>query len=120
MKQYLRAIRDSLPAHYPHKKDVLSSISQNLSVYFTEHPEADYSQLLNEFGSPEDVISALLDELPDMDVARTLRKRSRAHFLLLGAILSGIILIFLFNWYLDQTTVVSIEDTVYVYEETEK
>lgn len=118
LNRYLKKIRNSIPSIYKNKKNVINDMQQNIRNYLSEFPNASFEDIQKEFGTPSEITAAFLNELPDTYAANTITRKKR--HLIFFALLSAVIISFLFMWiiYLRGNTVVYIEDTVYIYEET--
>ena len=66
IKQYLRELSALIPKSYPNKSLFLKDIETNILLYFKEHPNASWQEILTEFGSPSEVAGSILAEHTDI------------------------------------------------------
>lgn len=122
MKTYLREISRSLPWNYPQKKDILLALEQNIQDYLTDHPTADWSDVLEQFGTASEVANSYLDELSDTELALSFQKRKKRNFIIIFFSLSLLIMFFLLIYHFImrwQEDTIIIEETSYTYYDTE-
>lgn len=55
----------------------MTHIRQNIEHYLSEFPEAEVSDIQQEFGSPVDIACAFTDDLDDMEIVRCFHQRRR-------------------------------------------
>lgn len=62
-RQYIKKIRFLLPFHSAKEKKFLSDLDEFLTEYLILHPEATETDLANEFGQPQAIVSEYLSNL---------------------------------------------------------
>lgn len=121
LRHYYKTVRRLIPDGYPNKNDILRTIRQNIENYFAESPNASFDDMVQEFGTPQDVAAAFLNELPDTEIAGSLCKKKRmihAVCFIFAISIAVIVLLVYRIWYIRENAAVTIEDTVYIYEDT--
>ena len=121
LNQYYRKIDSYIPKKYPHRKEIISSIHQDISSYLSEHPDADYEDILEHFGTPEEMTLSFAESLSSQEIMTTARKNKRHLIILLIIIIIGIgilsAMIYHVNWVAEHT-IVEIEERTVIYPET--
>lgn len=77
LRKYLNAVRSLLPCSYKQKKAILCTIRASTQAYLAEHPQASTKELINQFGSPEQIASAHIDVMDTAELLKRLRIRKR-------------------------------------------
>lgn len=77
IKQYKRKVKNLIPYNYPDRKRVLCSITNMLSEYMDEFPEAKYEDLINTHGTPEKLAAAILGSLDDDAILNMHKKQKK-------------------------------------------
>lgn len=72
-KKYCQSIRKCLVCPGYYKRRFLKELNNNLTVYSEDHPEASYSDIIEHFGSPEDVVASYLDTISPSELARRMK-----------------------------------------------
>ena len=88
-RKYLRAVRGQLDAPKEDRERLLARLSQAVSVYVEENPEAGAEELAAAFGSPNRCAAELLAECDPRLVARVRRRRRQG----LAAIIAVLVLL---------------------------
>ena len=119
MKRYLRQLKKLIPFDYSGRTDLLQTISQRISNYLQEHPDATTADFEEEFGTPEEVADSLLEELSGSKPISTILDRKKI-FVLFGCTLALIgLLLTGYSTFVARTTAVEVRKTTIVYENTE-
>ncbi len=122
IKTYLRNISTALPADYPNKKILLHTLQQNIDDFLTEHPDADWMDVIKHFGDSAAVVQSYMDELSDTELAASYKTSHRRFFLTttvcciaLIALVTGIYLFY--SWW--KNDALTVTETLTVYDGTE-
>lgn len=120
LKQYYRKIDSYIPKKYPHRKEIISSIHHDISSYLSEHPDADYENILEHFGTPEEMTLSFAESLSSQEIMATARKNKRHLIIMLTILIIGIgilsAMIYHVNWVAEHT-IVDIKETIVIYTE---
>lgn len=119
LKRYYRKVTRIIPKKYPHRKEILSSIQQDISSYLEEHPDISYEDILKHFGTPEEMASSFVESLTPDDILTTSKKNRKLFIIIASAIAIFICFATIYIYLVIVATPVTIEDTVYVYPEVE-
>ena len=74
---YCRRIGRKLPFGGQRKKDYLQSLQEDVGRYLSAHPWAKPEELVETFGSPEQIAVAFLSEMDDDEIYRRISARKR-------------------------------------------
>lgn len=122
IKCYYRKVRRIIPKKYPHRQEILSSIYQDISSYAMEHPDITYEDLINHFGTPEDMALSFAEMLSPTDVMEISLKTKKRNIIIIIILIIAFLLFFIMicydNW-LAENTIVEIEETTVIYPEVE-
>ena len=80
MKQeYLRAVRRELADAPPEDRErLMKRLTEAVSAYLEEDPEASEADIIKAFGTPEDCAAELLEECDPVQVATVCREENTA------------------------------------------
>lgn len=106
-RRYCRELRRAL-ACVPELRDrTVVQMTDSLEEYLEDHPEADYHQLVQEFGTPEQAAENVLNELDAKQVQQALKRYrwQRTAAIVLAGILIALAIAWaafgLFGWFQD-------------------
>lgn len=122
LKRYYKQINSYIPKKYPHRKEIIASIHQDISSYVSEHPDISYEDIIKHFGTPEEMTLSFAESLSLDDIISTSRKQHKIHVILISItiIFLCILCILIGYFYLViKSEPVSIDETVTIYKETE-
>ena len=77
IKKYLRRVRSMLPCSRKMKKRSMEQIRKEVTLFLTDHPEADYNAVISHFGEPETIAAAYVESMGTAEILRKLRIRRR-------------------------------------------
>ena len=77
IKKYLRRVRSTLPCSWKMKKRTMEQIRKEVTLFLTDHPEADYNAVISHFGEPETIAAAYVESMGTAEILRKLRIRRR-------------------------------------------
>ena len=77
IKKYLRRVRSMLPCSRKMKKRTMEQIRKEVTLFLTDHPEADYNAVISHFGEPETIAAAYVESMGTAEILRKLRIRRR-------------------------------------------
>lgn len=93
LKRYYRDIRRQLPSSQKLKSRILSQIEGNILAFLQDHPDADFPAIEAQFGTPEQIAAAYVDELGAPELLKKIKIRKRV----LTIVISTVTII-LFLW----------------------
>lgn len=93
IKQYKRKVKGLIPYNYPDRKKILGSITEMLSEYMDEFPEAKYEDLINTHGTPEKLAAAILGSLDDDSVLNMHKKQKKKYIYTTAIVLASVVCI---------------------------
>lgn len=111
-KQYIKKLKQGIPREFNAKKQFLASVSGDIGNYIEAHPIAAYEDICVEFGTPEEVVHSLMDNLEANQMNEILVGRKRAVCVLSVAV----ICLLLFLFVVIPSIPIRTTDTVYIYE----
>ena len=62
-RRYLREAKSWLPCSGKQKRDILARIENVVNDYVDQNPDADYSEIMNRFGTPRQIAAAYVDDM---------------------------------------------------------
>lgn len=122
LKQYYKQINSYIPKKYPHRQEIIASIHQDISSYVSEHPNISYEDIIQHFGTPEEMTLSFAESLSLEDIVSTSHKQRRIHiiFISISIVFLCVLTTLIFYFYLViKSSPVSIDETITIYKETE-
>ena len=74
LTDYHRKIEKALPCSTETKKKILFDLKSNIAEYFDEYPEAEMSDIINHFGTPDLFASEYVASLEDAELNKKVHK----------------------------------------------
>ncbi len=111
-KKYLQQVKANIPYHTKCSKHVLQNLTLGIEEYALENPDFNLEQLIENFGSPEDIASTLLDDVDSENIVRSIKLKRK----LFCAIVVLLILFVFCIQYMGRTETVGIEEVIYTSE----
>ncbi len=93
LKKFIHSIKRLLPASADAKEKIIDMIRDALSEKSLEAPEKDISEIIKEFGSPEDVAASYIEELGTAEILMGFRKRKNILTIITTGVVGFLILI---------------------------
>lgn len=88
IKTYIKDISKLIPNNYPYKTKILKRMKQDLQIHIRETPSVSWNTILDDFGSPNEIIESLIFEYSGTEITNNLQKKKRqAMFLYIFCIL---------------------------------
>lgn len=78
-ERYLHSVRVLMDCPPRERERLLSRLSNAIAVYLEDFPEASETDIVSNFGTPEDCAARLLDECNPTALATERQKKSRNH-----------------------------------------
>ena len=122
LKQYYKQINSYIPKKYPHRQEIISSIHQDISSYVLEHPDISYENIIEHFGTPEEMTLSFAESLSMEDIVSNTHRQHRIHVIftctaiIFLCVLTALIIYF---YLVIKSSPVSIDETITIYEETD-
>lgn len=76
-RRYLREIRGCVPCAGRMRRKMMRDIHEMLWEFFSKQPEADYSTIVDRFGTPQQIASSYVDEMATGEVLSNLYIRKK-------------------------------------------
>lgn len=74
-KKYLQLVKAKIPFQTKCSKHVLQNLALSIEEYALENPDFDMEQLIENFGSPEDIASTLLEDVDSKNIMRSIKSK---------------------------------------------
>ena len=74
LTDYYRKFEKALPCSAETKKKILFDLKSNIAEYFDEYPEAEMSDIINHFGTPDLFASEYVASLEDAELNKKVHK----------------------------------------------
>lgn len=126
IKKYIHSVSNMIPNTYTSKKQLLCDLEQSIQTYLTEHPDASWQNILEEFGSASEVADGILSNLPKTDKIPFIKRQNHLYitFFITCIIIIGIgIFLLVYQHYWDSLETFHVDYRVnpphYIYNDTE-
>lgn len=113
-KKYLQQVKANIPYQTECSKHVLQDLSLGIEEYALENSDFDLKQLIENFGSPKDIASTLLEDVDSESIVRSIKLKRR----LSCAIVVLLILFALCIYYYGTFQGIKIQEVIYTSELT--
>ena len=100
IRQYITSDKSFFPAFYPKKRKITSELKRSLNCYCIERNNFTTEELYDEFGSPQEYVSAIISNTPNDELLNNIRMKKRTVFII------GLILVFVFAVGITSTTLI--------------
>lgn len=77
LRRYYRQIRSWLPCGGKVKRTLMTNITATIEGYIEENPDIDFTAVQMQFGTPQEIASAFVDEMDTEDLLDKLRMRKK-------------------------------------------
>ena len=77
LKKYYRQISSWLPCGGKLKKEIMARLRSTVEAYLLENPTADFDALQVHFGTPQQIVTAFVDEMGTKELLIQLHARNR-------------------------------------------
>lgn len=95
-KAYIKNIKKQLKISSKYKRTLLNDLEINIDSYISEHPNTTYKDLVENFGTPEDVSESFYESLSSNEIRK--QQKLKKHIIII-AVTVGIICVFSFIHY---------------------
>lgn len=76
-RRYLRQIKKEMPRVGKQRGIILSQVKEELNILLTENPDAGYDDIVERFGTPQQITASYLDEMDKRGLAQQLHVRRK-------------------------------------------
>lgn len=76
-KKYLQQVKAKIPYQTQCSKHVLQNLALSIEEYALENPDFEMEQLIENFGSPEDIASTLLEDVDSKNIVRSIKLKHK-------------------------------------------
>ena len=95
-KAYIKNLKKELKISSKYKRTLLNDLEINIDSYISEHPNTTYKDLVENFGTPEDVSESFYESLSSDEIKK--QQKLKKHIIII-AIVVGLICVFSFIHY---------------------
>ena len=92
-KSYIKNIKKQLKISSKYKRTLLNDLEINIDSYISEHPNTTYKDLVENFGTPEDVSESFYESLSSNEIRK--QQKLKKHIIIIAVTVS-IICVFSF------------------------
>lgn len=92
--RYLKKIRRYLPCSTKMKNQLLFQLRGSIDNYLNEHPDADQAQIIQQFGTPEQIAASWLYEMDQKTLISQLQLKNRIARIITGC---AVVIVLLFS-----------------------
>lgn len=75
--RYLRQVRSWLPCSCKAKRKIIGEIKSNIDDFLTNNPDAQYTNLVARFGTPQEIAASYVNEMDMGELLEGLKIRKR-------------------------------------------
>lgn len=75
IKQYLKQVKSNIPFRNKCSQHLLKNLTLSISEIFTENPAFTLNDLMEHFGTPNDIAGILLEEVPTEKIVHIIKQR---------------------------------------------
>lgn len=93
LSRYYRQIKANLPCTGIMKRQLLARIKDSIDTYLVDHPNATMDEIITQFGAPQEIATACLEEMDPKKISADLKIRKKILFIFFGAVLAVILMI---------------------------
>lgn len=86
-KRYLRAVRGWLPCSGELKRRIMAQITNRVQEYLTQNPKSTFDEICAQFGSPQEIAVACVENTDTAEILKNLRIRRRIVTIVVSAVL---------------------------------
>ena len=108
-KKYLQQVKANIPYQTKCSKHVLQNLTLGIEEYALENPDFNFEQLIENFGSPKDIASTLLEDFDSEHIVRSMKVKRRLFYTI-------VVLLVLFVFcisYFSNSDAVDIQEVIY-------
>ncbi len=95
LRKYIKAVRGLFPFYETYEKQYTDNLEVHLREYLADHPEAAYTDIVEEFGLPSSVVSEYFSEIEEEYLFKHLEQKKYVKRVMILVI----IIIFVINGY---------------------
>lgn len=92
LQRYYRNIWSWLPCSQQQKSVILKSITCNIENFVLSNPSADFAEIENHFGSPQQIASSYVEDMNTPELLHALRTRKRIVVVVMAVVLSALLI----------------------------
>lgn len=92
ISRYLRQVARAVPISHKDKTTFLTNLEQQIGLYLSLHPEADFTQLEAHFGTPQQIAGAFISQLTEGELTVRLHLRRQVTAIALATAMAALIL----------------------------
>ena len=88
IKKYIKYVKKIIPFYSKDKKEFLKLLTQKIIEFSNEHDSCSYQDIVDEFGSPNEVAGSYIETLNSDEIIKKLNKKKIiALFFIVGGII---------------------------------
>lgn len=76
-KKYLQQVKARIPYQTKCSRHVMQNLTLGIEEYALENPDFDMEQLIENFGSSEDIASTLLEDVDSKNIVRSIKQKRK-------------------------------------------
>ena len=74
-KKYIKYVKKIIPIHSKDKKEFIQLLTQKIIEFSNEHDSCSYQDIVDEFGSPNEVAGSYIETLNSDEIIKKLNKK---------------------------------------------
>ena len=75
IKKYIKYVKKIIPIHSKDKKEFIQLLTQKIIEFSNEHDSCSYQDIVDEFGSPNEVAGSYIETLNSDEIIKKLNKK---------------------------------------------
>ena len=92
LKKYYRGIRRCLPCPGKLKRQIMDRITQAVSAYLEENPEADFEAVQQHFGTPQQIAADYIEEMTTPEILKKFKVKRTVIGIVCGAVALALVM----------------------------
>lgn len=93
-KKYLQQVKAKIPYQTQCSKHVLQNLALSIEEYALENPDFDMEQLIENFGSPENIASTLLEDVDSKNIVHSIKLKRKLFCVIVGLLILFVISVY--------------------------
>ena len=93
IKKYIKYVKKIIPIHSKDKKEFIQLLTQKIIEFSNEHDSCSYQDIVDEFGSPNEVAGSYIETLNSDEIIKKLNKKK-----IINIFISVIIILYISVW----------------------
>ena len=90
--RYIHQVKQCMPSPFRMKKKIMERVKHNVKEYLVENPSANYQNLVDRFGSPNQIAASYVDEQSAAELLSALRIKRKISAIVAAAVIGVVMM----------------------------